>query len=110
MLGVVTAYDFIKMNLLESKITLVKTGDSKEKVLRILGKPDCRMSKESKERMSTPKTLCFSYGKFLDWKNAFHSNFPFIYPFKTRFFIPHGDDIIIYFDDKDLVSDIYMPK
>lgn len=110
-----TVYDSIRIHRLESKIALLKLGDSREKAIQILGKPDYSWNK------GEPKFTIFgnqkyyensgaAYGRIMDWENAFYSDFPYFYPFKFRLFGPGEDDISICFNGEDRISKIEIPK
>ncbi|MCK9555102.1 hypothetical protein M0R36_04725 [bacterium] len=110
-----TVYDSIQMHRLESKIVQLKLGDSREKAIQILGKPDYSWNKGEPEFTIFGKQKYYensgmAYGKIMDWENAFYSDFPYFYPFKFRLFGPGKDDISIYFNGKDRISKIEMPK
>ena len=113
-LGGLTAYDSIRINRLKSTVSQLKLGDSREKVIQLLGDPDYTWRKGSKKFTFWGKQQYYEnsgigYGKIMDWKNAFQSNFPFFYPFRFRFG-PWQDDILLYLDDNGLIDKIEMPK
>jgi len=111
-----TIYDFIKMNQIESKVAQLKRGDSKEKVIQLLGKPLYTWKKTGPEEKSRSLPFWFhensgmAYGKILDWENAISTHYPYFYPFKFRLFYPHKGDILIYLNENDQISKIETPK
>lgn len=110
-----TIFDSIRMNLLESKVTKLKLGDSSEKVIQLLGEPAYTWKKGNPEVTFFGKQAYYensgmAYGKIMNWKNPFYSNFPYFYPFKFRFFGSDEDDILIYLNEEGRISEIEMPK
>ncbi|HBC88702.1 MAG TPA: hypothetical protein DCZ94_17300 [Lentisphaeria bacterium] len=105
--SILTAIDNNRMDQLKYKAAQIKIGDSRNKAYEILGKPDWdKRDYHLSNIFPIFHNQIFpdiTYGNHMNWKNAFHLDFPFINPFKES----HGyseDTIHIYFDDKNIVS------
>ena len=104
-----TIYDSVQVNQLKSKINQVQIGDTKEEVMKKLGKPNYTWSKGGSGFFANHNSGV-AYGGIMDWKNAFHSEPPYFYPFRFRLFTSDKDDIDIILDNEGLVSNIKIPK
>jgi hypothetical protein len=89
------------------KARQVHHGDSKGRVLNVIGKPTC---------VFLPRTMLFNqmnretwiYGRQFTLKHAISAEPPFFWPIRLRFG-PFEDDVIVEFDESGKVIRIYIP-
>jgi|YelNatPaOPRAMG01_1025707.scaffolds.fasta_scaffold53320_3 outer membrane protein assembly factor BamE (lipoprotein component of BamABCDE complex) len=82
----------------------VLVGDSKEDVLRKLGKPSAIFTNVFDYLKYGGEV--WAYGRELDLRAAIRGEFPF----KLRIFAPDENDIVIIFDSSGRVKQIQTPK
>lgn len=112
----ITIYDSYRWHLVESKIYELKIGDTKTKVLHLLGKGQGTWKKGEKTGLGlfgihfSYQDDVIAYGKIVDWSDPFFSEFPYFFPFRIRLFGPDENDFIIHFDEKGLINKVEIPK
>ena len=97
----------------KKRALLLKAGDDKAEVKRILGNPTSTFAKGSGLRIFwlTPQTTeRWAYGNVFDFKDCFHKEFPYFIPFRIRLFGPDNDDIAVEFDDNGKVRKVVIPE
>jgi hypothetical protein len=105
-----TVCDAGRIGRLQKRSGRVSIGDSKDQVKQIMGEPNASWDRQKAFMTNREMPPGFAYGKSMDWGNAFHSDFPFFFPFRIRLFGPDADDIVVEFDDKWIVTEIRHPK
>ena len=111
LLAGLTIYDTNRCHQIGSRIDQIKINDTRDKVIRILGQPISSWNigehKFSIFGNARHENSGMVYGKMMDWKNPFSSEFPFIFPFELRLFNSTTDgDIVIHLNEKGVVLDI----
>jgi hypothetical protein len=106
--------DFVRVNGARARALLVKPGDSKASVRRVLGEPIREFPKRDSFgaaliglRAKDPEA--WAYGSNFDWGNCFIGEFPYFFPFQIRLFGPDKDDVVIEFDDNERVTNVRVP-
>ncbi len=105
-----TVHDAWRGNRMQTRISGVAVGDSKDHVKQVMGEPNASWDRQKKFMSNQEMPAGFAYGKAMDWRNAFHSEFPFFFPFRFRLFGPDREDIVVEFNDDWIVMGIRMPK
>lgn len=89
------AVDSVRGNLSGKRAKVVKIGDSKAQVRRVLGRPT---------GVIIGNYEYWAYGSFIDWKNLSSC------PIRFRLFGPDDDEVSIRFDSLGKVNQIDIPK
>jgi len=100
-------FDNLRMYSLRKKSLKLNVGDEKSQVYKILGSPVASFG-AGKEFLGTrllPQR--WVYGKRLEnFYNMFSTEFPWIIPFRFRYFDAYTDDIVIEFSDDERIMQV----
>jgi hypothetical protein len=104
------AWHLCAAHSLNSRAAAIQIGDSKADVSRRMGEPDVIFEATTDAGWFSRDHETWAYGGSITLRDAFHSNFPYFFPFKLRLFGPHSDDVAIQFDKSGRVLHIRIPK
>ena len=107
-----TMLDTFRSRSFAAKVQSIKVGDSREQVVATLGRATQVFTPPQKipgglylgVRVET-----WAYGKRIDWRHCFYSEFPYFWPLTFRLFRPNAEDVEVEFDSTGRVSRVLTP-
>lgn len=103
------SYDLVRAARLPSRARAINVGDSKDRVVEILGTADDVFPPNLNAWIFSHPDERWVYGSSLGTEDPFSAEFPWFFPLRFRLFGGRPDDVQVEFDEDGVVLAIRIP-